>query len=86
MSFKVMKVDLSNGASVEVFRANDEWGAKYLAVGLLQANPAVPMFWVEDPDGTRVADVKEISDFADANGYPNLWRERRTAELFLGRN
>jgi len=78
MSYRVMRVDTSNGASIPVFPSvNDEWGAMYLAVSLLNAEEEIPLFWVEGPDGVRVADPKAISDFADQNGYPNLWRARR---------
>jgi hypothetical protein len=73
MFYRVMRVDTSDGSSIEVFRANDEDGAMYLACGLLQAKPRIPLFWVEAPDGSRVADPKAISDYADRNGYPNLW-------------
>lgn len=79
MFYRVMRVDTSDGSSVEVFRANDEEGAWYLAAGLLQAKPPIPLFWVEAPDGSRIADPKAISDYADRNGYPNLWRTTREA-------
>jgi hypothetical protein len=77
MFYRVMRVDTSEGSSIEVFRDNHQEGAMYLAAGLLQAQPRIPLFWVEAPDGYRVADPKAISDYADRNGYPNLWRTTR---------
>jgi hypothetical protein len=77
MLYRVMKVDPADGTSLVVFTANDERGAMYQAVGLLGADPPLPMFWVENPDGIKIADPKAISDYADQHGYPNVWRARR---------
>jgi len=72
-----MRVEASNGASVELWRGKSEREAMYYAVSLLNTKTDIPLFWVEGPDGAWIADPKGISDYADGNGYPNAWREAR---------